>query len=308
MDKIYQHPLSPANVRAREDSCDWTRRSLIAGAALLPFAAWAGDNPAGLIEAIETRAGGRLGVAALDTGTGRRIGHRAGERFAMCSTFKLLLVARVLQKVERGEEKPGRWITYGKDDLLDYAPVAREHLPKGGMTIQDLAQASIEWSDNSCANLLLATIGGPQGVTGEARALGDTTTRLDRNEPTLNTAIVGDPRDTTTPDAMLGDMNRVLLGEALKDGARQQLTDWMIACKTGPNRIRAGLPAGWRCGNKTGTGLNGTTNDIAILWPPDGRKPMLLAVYFAESKLELDAREAVIADVARVVTGTLWTK
>ncbi|MBV9992472.1 MAG: class A beta-lactamase [Alphaproteobacteria bacterium] len=293
----------------------WTRRGVIAGAAvgplvgslsfagLLSFAARAGDNPAGLIQAIEARAGGRLGVAALDTQTGRRIAWRDGERFPMCSTFKLLLVTRVLAKADKGQERLDRWVKYGKDDLLDYAPVAREHLAQGGMTVKDLAEAAIVWSDNTCANLLLAADGGPAGVTAQARALGDPVTRLDRNEPTLNTAIPGDPRDTTAPAAMLDDMDRVLLGDALSESSREMLTGWMIACRTAPRRIGAGLPSGWKRGHKTGTGANGSTNDIAICWPP-GRKPILLTVYFTGSSAGDDEREAAIADVARIVSET----
>ncbi len=281
----------------------WTRRGVIAGAALLPFAARAGDNPAGLIQAIETRVGGRLGVAALDTQTGRRIAWRDGERFPMCSTFKLLLVTRVLARVDKGQETLDRWVRYGKDDLLDYAPVARSHLARGGMTVKDLAEAAIVWSDNTCANLLLATIGGPAGVTTQARALGDTVSRLDRNEPSLNSATPGDPRDTTAPAAMLGDMNRILLADGLSDASREMLTGWMIACRTAPKRIGAGLPSGWKRGHKTGTGANGSTNDIAICWPP-GRKPILLAVYFTGSRAGDDEREAAIADVARIVSAS----
>ena len=279
----------------------WTRRGLIADACLLPLAAWAGDNPEGLVEAIETRLGGRLGVAALDTQTGQRIAWRGSERFAMCSTFKLLLVARVLHRAGNGTESLDRWVKYGQADLLSYAPTARARLGNGGMTVKDLCEAAIVWSDNTCANLLLASVGGPKGVTAQARALGDTVTRLDRTEPTLNTAIAGDARDTTAPGAMLEDMNRILLGDALAEPLRRQLADWMIACRTAANRIRAGVPSGWVRGNKTGTGDNGSTNDIAILWPPD-RKPILLAVYCTGSKASLKDREAAIADVARIVS------
>lgn len=282
----------------------WTRRSLIAAAAVLPLAAHAGDNPAGLIAAIEKRSGGRLGVAALDTGTGRRIGHRSDERFAMCSTFKLLLAAAVLHRVDKGEEKLDRWIAYGKADILAHAPVAEANLAKGGLTVARMAEAVVEDSDNTCANTLIASLGGPSGVTAYARALGDSVTRLDRTELSLNTAIAGDPRDTTTPDAMLDDLRRLVLGDALSDASRALLTSWLVNCNTAAARIPAGLPAGWKSGNKTGTGGNGATNNVAIIWPP-GRKPILLAVYFTESKIELPAREAVIADVARVVSGTL---
>jgi beta-lactamase class A len=283
----------------------WTRRGLIAGMGLLPLSsALAGDNPEGLIAEIEKRAGGRLGVCVFDTQTGRRIRHRADERFPMCSTFKLLLAAAVLHQVDEGQEKLDRRIEYGKADLLDYAPAAREHLGEGGMAVKDMAAATIELSDNTCANKLLASIGGPEGYTRYARSLGDTITRLDRSEPALNTSVPGDPRDTTTPNAMTEDLRRVLLGDALSGPSRMRLTDWLMACKTAAARIPAGLPKGWKSGNKTGTGDNGSTNDIAIVWPP-GRKPILLSVYYTGSTAPSAAREAVIADVARIVSKTL---
>jgi beta-lactamase class A len=277
---------------------------LIVGGALLPLAARAGDNPEGLIAAIERRAGGRLGVAALDTGSGRRIGHRADERFAMCSTFKLLLAAAVLKKVDEGRERLDRIIAYSKADLLMHAPVAEANLAKGGLSVERMAEAAMEDSDNTCANKLIEALGGPSGVTAYARALGDEITRLDRRETALNSALAGDPRDTTTPGAMLGDLRRIVLGDALSAASRDRLIGWLRGCKTAANRIPAGLSAGWTSGNKTGTGGNGATNNVAILWPPK-RAPILLTVYFTESKIDLPAREAVIADVARVVSGTI---
>jgi len=281
----------------------WTRRGVIAGAAALPLAAHAGDNPEGLIGAIEKRAGGRLGVSVFDTQTGRRIRHRADERFPMCSTFKLLLVAAILNRIENGLEQDSTWLTYTKIDLLDYAPVTRANVMKGGMGIQDLMSAAIEYSDNTAANLLLKDLGGPSKWTGYASYLGDNDSRLDRNEPSLNTAIPGDPRDTTTPNAMLEDMRRITKGphNVVRNYA---LIPMMLACKTADHRIRAGLPKGWKCGNKTGTGENGSTNDIAIIFPPR-RKPIFMTVYYTESKADLPQREAVIADVARIVSKTL---
>jgi beta-lactamase class A len=279
---------------------------MIAAAAALPFAARAGDEPVGLIEAIEHRVGGRLGVAALDTGSGRQIGHRGEERFAMCSTFKLLLAAAVLHKADLGQEKLDRMIAYTKADLLPHSPVAEANLAKGGLSVERMTEAVVEDSDNLSANTLLASLGGPSGVTAYARSLGDTATRLDRTETSLNTAIAGDERDTTTPDWMLHDLKQLTLGNALLPTSRDKLIRWLIACNTAAARIPAGLPRGWKSGNKTGTGDNGATNDVAIIWPP-GRAPILMAVYFTESKVDLPAREAVIADVARVIAGTMVT-
>jgi beta-lactamase class A len=284
----------------------WTRRAILAATAAVPFAARAGDDPAGLIGAIESRAGGRLGVAALDTATGRRIGHRSGERFAMCSTFKLLLAAAVLHRVDEGRETLDRWMPVEKKDILPHSPVSEANLAKGGMTLARMAEAVIEDSDNTSANALIALLGGPPAVTAYARALGDPVTRLDRTELSLNTAVAGDPRDTTTPDAMLDDLEKLTLGDVLSPASREKLVAWLIACNTAAARIPAGLPKGWKSGNKTGTGDNGATNNVAIVWPP-AKKPILISVYFTESKIALDAREKVIADVAGVLSTTFLT-
>src|SRR3984957_2761164 len=172
---------------------------------------------------IETREGGRLGVFVRDTATGATIERRADERFPMCSTFKLLAAAAALKRVDEGAEHLDRKITYGPGDLLEYAPVAKAHVAEGGMTVADLCAAAIDWSDNTAGNLILQSIGGPAGFTQFARSLGDEVTRLDRNEPTLNESLPGDPRDTTSPRAMAGAMQKVLVGDALSDASRSQL-------------------------------------------------------------------------------------
>ncbi|MBU6298620.1 MAG: class A beta-lactamase [Alphaproteobacteria bacterium] len=279
-----------------------TRRATLAAIAAVPAtAALAGDDP---IAQIERRTGGRLGVAVLDTQSGKRIEHRAHERFAMCSTFKFLLITAVLSRIDVGKEHLDRFITYSRGDLVTYSPVTEEHAKDGGMALSALCEAAIEHSDNTAANLLLQTVGGPAGWTRFARTLGDRLSRLDRIEVALNSAVPGDPRDTTTPAAMLGDMKNVLLGKVLSETSRQRLEDWMAANTLGARRLRAGIPANWREGDKTGNGKNGARNDIAILRPP-GRAPILACVYFTESNLSDDAREAAIADVGRVIAGMI---
>ncbi|GLH70709.1 beta-lactamase [Geothrix rubra] len=252
------------------------------------------------LAALEARIGGRLGVAALDTGSGRRLARRAGERFPMCSTFKILLAGAVLARVDRGETRLARRIPFGKADLLPYAPVAQARVGEGGMTVGDLCAAAVEVSDNTAANLLLGTFGGPPAVTAFARSLGDPSTRLDRTEPTLNEGIPGDPRDTTTPEAMVISLRSMLLGSALKPGSRHRLEDWMVACTTGRTRLRAGVPGTWIVGDKTGTGPRGSTNDVAILRPP-GRPPILVAAYLTQTDASDEAIDAVLADVGRIV-------
>jgi beta-lactamase class A len=252
---------------------------------------------------MEVREAGRLGVFVRDAGTGATIEHRADERFPMCSTFKLLAAAATLKRVDEGAERLDRRIAYGPSDLLDYAPVAKAHVEQGGITLADLCAAAIDWSDNTAANLVLQAIGGPAAFTQFARSLGDNVTQLDRNEPSLNEAAPGDERDTTSPAAMAEDMRKVLLGDLLSDSSRRQLETWLINDKVGDKRLRAGLPPSWRIGDKTGSGDHGTTNTIAILWPPE-RAPIIATVYYTESSAPMDARNAIHKEVGALIAET----
>jgi beta-lactamase class A len=258
------------------------------------------SDAANQIAAIEARVGGRIGVAALDTGSGKRLDYRAEERFAMCSTFKFLAAAAVLKRVDEKQEQLDRFVSYDAKDILEYAPVTKAHLKEGGMTLGALCEAAIAQSDNTAGNLLLDAVGGPEGVTNFARSLGDQVTRLDRKEPDLNSAIPGDDRDTTTPGSMLADMTRILTGDVLSRSSQRQLEDWLQRNKTGATMIRAGVPTDWIIGDKTGRGANGATNDIAIMRPPD-RAPVLLAIYSVGSTEPANDRAAVVAEAARVV-------
>jgi beta-lactamase class A len=283
--------------------------STTAAFAAIPLAAHAArpTTAAQQIAQIERSTGGRLGVFAIDTGTTKQIAYRQNERFPMCSTFKFLLVADVLARVDRGQEELKRRIWYGKSDLLDYAPETKLHV-RDGMTVRDLCEAAIELSDNTAANLLLKTVGGPHAVTAYARSLDDGLTRLDRTEPSLNTAAPGDPRDTTTPAAMAADMARVLVGDgALSTGSRGALQSWLSECKTGTALLRAGLPSSWQVGDKTGTGGpnnrfgdSNTRNDIAITWPP-GESPVIVTAYLTGATVKAADRDAAIASVGRIV-------
>ena len=286
-----------------------TRRGILLGAAgfaLLRSAARAQgpfDALPGEFARIERESGGRLGVAVLDTGSGRRAAHRAGERFPMCSTFKFLAAAALLARVDRGREKLDRRIAYRKSDLVPYSPVSGKYAGSG-MTVDSLCEAAVTLSDNTAANLILAALGGPAGLTRFMRAIGDTVTRLDRNEPTLNEARPGDPRDTTTPEAMLQSIDRLLFGTALAAPSRERLAQWLLANKTGDKRLRAGLPQDWRCGEKTGSGGHGTTNDVGAFWPPE-RKPVIVAAFLTETAADATAREAALASVARAIAAAL---
>ncbi len=280
----------------------------------LAFLAWVrpalcGDTPeagsfGARVSAIELEAGGRIGIAAFDTATGASLGHRADERFAMCSTFKLLLVSAVLARADAGAESLDRLVAYGPDDLVQHSPVVAARLQEKSMSVHDLCAAALVYSDNAAANLLLGIIGGPAGVTSYARSLGDTMTRLDRTEPSLNSNHPGDLKDTTTPAAMLGSMRAVLVGGALSPGSRDLLVSWLTRSATGSGRLRAGIDPRWPVGSKSGSGGNGAANDIAIVWPP-GRSPILIAVYYSESTSPESFRDEAIAEVGRIVIETL---
>ena len=250
---------------------------------------------------LEKTHGGRLGVCVLRVATGRRVEHRGDEQFAMCSTHKFLAAAFVLQRVDYGEDSLERRIPYAKDNLVTYSPITEKHAGDG-MTLGQLCEAALTLSDNTAANLILETLGGPAGFTSRARALGDDVTRLDRIETALNEAKIGDPRDTTTPAAMAENVRKLVLGEALSAPSREKLANWVIANRTGDKRLRAGIPKGWRVGDKTGTGGAGATNDIAVVWPPD-RGPLVVTAYYAESAALDDEREQVLAEVGRLAVG-----
>jgi beta-lactamase class A len=249
---------------------------------------------------LESAHGGRLGVAAFDIASGARLGYRAAERFPMCSTHKVLSAAAVLTAVERGRLRLDQRIPYGRADLLSYAPITKAHVADGSMTLGALCAAAIDWSDNTAANLLLAQIGGPQGWTRYARSIGDDVSRLDRTEPTLNSAVLGDPRDTTTPNAMLSNLDTLLLGQALTPASRKQLEDWMLASSITGALIKAGVPKTWRVGDKSGSGDNGTRNDVGIILRPQ-KAPILATIYYTASPLDMSGQNKVVAATAAII-------
>jgi beta-lactamase class A len=258
------------------------------------------------LKALESRAGGRLGVCILDTASGRHVGNRMDERFAMCSTFKLPLAAIVLREADGGRLRLTDTIRFSKKDLVPHAPVTSRHLDTGVMTVGALAEAAQVTSDNVAANLLLKKLGGPAAFTRLLRAAGDQHTRLDRMEPALNLVLPGEEHDTTTPRAMAETTSRFLTGDLLSPSSRELLISWMVATETGTRRIRAGLPAGWRAGDKTGTASADTMtdkiNDVAIAWPT-GRAPIVVTAYFdaaTRSESISSEQEAVLADVGRI--------
>jgi beta-lactamase class A len=250
------------------------------------------------IATIEQHHGGRLGVCALDTGSGRTLAHRADERFLMCSTFKGLLAAHILARADAGTEQLGRELTFSLSDLLQPSPVTSAHVARGALPIEALCQAMVETSDNAAANLLLRTSGGPGGLTRFLRDLGDEVTRVDRYE--LDANFPSGDMDTTTPRAIVTSARAILLGHVLTAESRGKLEAWMVNCKPGLQRLRAALPVGWGAGHRPGTSVKRQTNDYALIRPP-GRAPLVVAAYYEAPMLGMAAREAVLREVGAAV-------
>lgn len=239
------------------------------------------------LAAIERTAGGRLGAFVLDTASGQGEGWRAGDRFGMCSSFKLSLAALALREAAAGRAQLDEQLAYTRADLLSNSPETEKHVGEGRMSIAALAEAAQIFSDNCAANLLLKRFGGPAGLTRFWREIGDKETRLDRFEPELNRVPPGELRDTTTPEAMARGVARFLLGDVLAPADSDRLRDWMARTATGARRIRAGVPPDWRSGDKTGTAsykdLATRINDIAVLYPPNGRAPLIVTAFYETS-------------------------
>ena len=285
-----------------------SRRAVLLGvAAASALGACATAPDLGVISSLEIETGSEIGLSAVDLSTGRTLSHRGGQRFAMCSTFKWLLGAAVLKRVEAGEESLSRLIRFSRDDLVYFSPVTEHHVGGDGLSVEFLCETTIATSDNTAANLLLDAIGGPQRFTEDIRAFGDKVTRLDRLEPQLNENAPGDPRDTTTPDAMAALMKSCLFGSALSAASAGKLQGWMIGATTGLDRLRAGIPAGWTAGDKTGTSSNRASNDVAFAIAPPGVRsgPIILASYINHPAPTSPGANALHAKVAHHVFSQL---
>ncbi|MCC8246806.1 class A beta-lactamase [Saccharothrix luteola] len=300
-----------------------SRRAFLGAAALLPLAGCAQEptpppapssTPAGttptpssvptdhLVE-LERRFDARLGVYALDTGTGATLAHRADERFAFCSTFKGLAAAAVLHRNPLSHLDTV--VMYSEDDLMASSAITRQHVATG-MTIRQVCDAAVRHSDGTAGNLLLRELGGPAGLTDYARALGDTVTRSDRFEPELTTAVPGDLRDTTSPRAIGTDYRRIVLGDALEPDKRAFLRDLLErnATKAGAHRVRAGVPQGWTVADKTGTGDHGTVNDIAVVWPPDAA-PLVISIMSSKATADAEYDQALLVEATAYAVESL---
>lgn len=243
------------------------------------------------IDRIEQDLGARVGLVIRDSASDWSVSHRADERFLMASTFKTLLCAAVLQRVDAGEIDLDERIAIGAADILDYAPVTENRVGET-MRIGDLCHAALDMSDNTATNLLIDRIGGPQDVTGFLRAIGDPVTRLDRREPEVNTFAPDDPRDTTTPEAMAATMEVLLTGDALSPQSRAQLVDWMSAGGVTGALIRASTPEGWHVADRSGSG-NFNRNIVAMVTPPD-REPYFIAIFLSDAEADFDTRNAAV--------------
>lgn len=285
-----------------------TRRSLVASLPLLAAAPAlaAPDRFAPLrraIAAIEHDAGGPIGVALLDTGSGARFEHRAASRFPLCSTFKLLLAACLLDGADKRRWRLDDRLPIRREDMLNNAPFSETRIG-GSASLAEMAEAMCVLSDNPAANLALARIGGPAALTRWLRSIGDATTRLDRNEPEMNNETPGDPRDTTTPAAMLATARALVEGRALSPAARARLLGWMQASRTADTMIRAALPPGWQEANKTGAGSWRARNIVSRITPP-GRQPIWVAAYLFAAKSDLAERNRQFVPLGRAIVESL---
>ncbi|SCK48896.1 class A beta-lactamase [Streptomyces sp. WMMB 322] len=299
------------------------RRTLLAagaGSVLAACTSSAGDKPPSpsgppsqdaattrRLKKLEREHDARLGVFAHNTGTGTTVVHRAGERFPMCSTFKPLAAAAVMKARDGGGGSSlDERIRYSRSDLVEHSPVTgtRAHLA-GGMTLRELCDAAVRYSDNTAANLLLRELGGPTAVTRFCRSLGDEVTRLDRWETELNSAEPGNVKDTTSPRAIGRTYMRLILGDTLGGAGRRRLADWLKRNTTGEESLRAGLPEGWSVGEKTGAGGYGTHNDVGVAWTAHGREPVVLAVLTTKKSAGAEPDRALIAKTARILAPAL---
>lgn len=226
----------------------------------------------------------------------------------MCSTFKTLLAARMLYLAQRDEIRLWRKLYYSPSEVVAWSPISEKRAgANGGMTVQELCEAMVLVSDNTAANVLLEASGGPAALTQWLRELGDGITRLDRNEPSLNTALPGDERDTTTPQAMVQSLQKLLLGDVLEGYARALLQQWLVDSRTGDKRVRAGMPGDWTVGGKTGSGERGTACDTLIVWPTAQSAPLLVTAYLTGSPLDGAGREAVLARAGEAIKRWYYT-
>lgn len=273
----------------------------------LPTTLYANDENAliDVIQHIEDRLGARVGVAVYDLETQRSWQYQADTRFPLSSTFKTLACAALLQRVDLGQEQLERVVTFEDTDLVTYSPVTETFSGTDGMSLSALCEATLSMSDNSAANFILEALGGPDAITLFARSIGDNVTRLDRWETDLNEAAPDDERDTTTPNAMVANLKKLVTGDVLSPASRQQLKEWLENNQVGDALFRAGVPSDWTVADRTGAGGYGSRSITALMWPPQ-RQPVIAALYLTETDASFAARNTAIADIgAAIATAVL---
>ncbi len=276
------------------------RRSLLAAVAATAVApAWA-DDASFTLEGYERSTGGRIGLYAQNQKTGAKIAWRSDERFAMCSSFKASLAACLLARVDRGEDGLDQVITFDQKDIQEWAPAAKANLAKGSISVTEACQGAVERSDNTCAHLLVARIGGPAALTEFWRKTGDGVTRLDHYEPEMSRSQPPDPSDTTSPAAMAGSLGRFVLSDVLSPTSRTLLTGWMRNCKTGIDLLRAGMPKAWAVADKTGSNGRDVVADIAVAWP-ERDQPLVMAVYTQGGSAKSSELRRTLAEIGKLI-------
>nr|WP_237166530.1 class A beta-lactamase [Mycolicibacterium hippocampi] len=258
------------------------------------------------IEAFERQHNVVVGLSAVELPSGRWLAHRGKERFAMCSTFKAYAAGAVLQRADRAELALNEAVNIEPADIITHSPVTGTRVG-ATMTLAELCQATLQQSDNAAANLLLRVLGGPAAITTFARSIGDDQSRLDRWETELNSAVPGDPRDTTTPFAVGAGYRNLLTDDVLSTDGRRRLEDWMLANQT--SSMRSGLPARWTSADKTGSGGYGTTNDVGIAYGPEGQR-LLLAIMTRSAADDPDApnQRPLIGELAALAVADLYQR
>lgn len=259
------------------------------------------------LQRIENVLDARIGFSAYDSETGVRWEYNADQRFAMSSTFKTLACAALLQRVDSNEEQLERKVSFSKSDLVTYSPITEQHADSREMSLFELCEATLTTSDNTAANLILQAIGGPEVVTEFARGIGDNVTRLDRWETELNQATPSDDRDTTTPNAMVGNLKGLLLGDVLSPNSKSQLREWLVGNKVADGLFRASMPAEWIIADRTGAGGFGSRAITAVIWPPE-RLPIVVAFYITETTASFEDRNTAIAELGSVIRDVIEAK
>lgn len=243
----------------------------------------------------------RLGVYAMNTGDGTTVSYNENDRFAYASTHKALSVGVLLQQLSI--EELDKQIVYSEEDLVTYSPITEQHV-ETGMSLREISDASIRYSDNTAANFIFNEIGGPKGFKEALRQIGDEVTEPERIETELNNVEPGETRDTSTAKALVESLYAFSLGDVLEEENRQLLNDWLINNTTGDALIRAGVPDGWQVGDKTGSASHGTRNDIGIIWPPN-EEPIVIAVLSSKDEADAETDDALIAKATEEVVKIL---